>query len=233
MAHSLLAHSLFVDGAAPPSSVHGTYEGASAQPAVRPGVTTDATLGHIAGIFGYIAFFLMAATVIWGLLLITRLPERHIRRQTLYGGHMTLAILALAASVMHAQVHFFRHDAYYTEAKIWLPWGGAKADVVPGIIGLELVVAVAISIWLQHRVGYRRWHRFHWFAYPGFILIAVHSVVASREKHFDIIYVTMAAALIVPAVLLALRVLSPAARQDEPDPWFDVVEAFEDGIYRR
>lgn len=175
----------------------------------------------------------MAATVVWGLFLITRLPERHIRRQTLYGAHMTLAILSLAASVVHAQVHFFRHDAYYTEAKIWVPWAGAKGDVVPGIIGLEIVVLVALSIWFQRRAGYRRWSRFHWLAYPGFILIAIHSVVASREHHFGIIYAAMAAALFVPAALLLLRVLSPAGRQEDSDPWFDVVEAFEDGIYRR
>ncbi len=62
---------------------------------------------------------------------------------------------------------------------------------------------------------------------------AEHSVWASREKHFDIIYVLMAAVIFVPVALLVLRVLSPAARQDEPDQWFDVVEAFEDGIYRR
>ncbi|MBL7494483.1 ferric reductase-like transmembrane domain-containing protein [Frankia sp. AgB1.9] len=211
----------------------GTIIRTAAGPAVRPGVTTDATLGHIAGILGYTAFFLMAATVIWGLLLITRLPERHIRRQTLYGAHMTLAILALAASVVHAQVHFFRHDAYYTESRIWLPWGGAKGDVIPGILGLEIVVLVALSIWFQHRAGYRRWHRFHWLSYPGFLLIAVHSVWASREQHFGIIYAAMAAALLVPAALLLLRVLAPAGRQDESDTWFDVVEAFEDGIYRR
>jgi DMSO/TMAO reductase YedYZ heme-binding membrane subunit len=175
----------------------------------------------------------MAATVIWGLFLITRLPERHIRRQTLYGGHMLLAILALAAGVVHAQVHYFRHDAYYTESKIWLPWGGAKADVLPGIVGLEILLAVAFSIWFQRRVGYRRWARFHWLAYPGFVLIAIHSAWASREQHFDIIWVAMTAAFFVPLALFALRVLSPARLRNEPDPWFDVVEASEHGIYRR
>ncbi|OHV37093.1 iron reductase [Pseudofrankia sp. EUN1h] len=216
-----------------PHSVRTITVHPAASPAVRPGVTTDATLGHIAGIFGYTAFFFMAATVIWGLFLITRLPERHIRRQTLYGGHMMLALLALAASVVHAQVHYFRHDAYYTESKIWLVWGGAKADVLPGILGLEILLLVALSIWFQRRVGYRRWHRFHWFAYPGFVLITVHSAWASREQHFSIIWAAMAAAMFVPLALFVLRALSPAGRRDEPDPWFDVVEAFEDGIYRR
>jgi DMSO/TMAO reductase YedYZ heme-binding membrane subunit len=229
-----LVHSLIARDAAAAYGAHATITiRILAKPAVRPGVTTDATLGHIAGILGYGAFFLMSATVVWGLFLITRLPERHIRRQTLYGAHMTLAILALAASVVHAQVHFFRHDAYYTESRIWLPWGGAKADVLPGIVGLEILFLVALSIWFQRRLGYRRWHRFHWFAYPGFVLIAIHSTWASREQHFSIIWAAMAAFLFVPTALFALRVLAPAGRQEDGDPWFDVVEAFEDGIYRR
>jgi len=228
-----LPRAMFLPVVAPPHSEPGLTLYSAASPVVRPGVTTDATLGHIAGIFGYLAFFFMSATVIWGLFLITRLPERHIRRQTLYGGHMVLAILALAASVMHAQVHYFRHDAYYPESRIWFVWGGAKADVLPGILGLEILVAVALSIWFQRRVGYRRWHRFHWFAYPGFVLIAIHSAWASREQHFSIIWVGIVAALFVPLALFVLRVLSPAGHRAEPDPWFDVVEAFEDGIYRR
>ncbi|MCM3882571.1 ferric reductase-like transmembrane domain-containing protein [Frankia sp. R82] len=203
-------------------------------PARRPGVTTDATLGHIAGIVGYTAFFLMTATVIWGVLLATRALDRHVRRPTLYGGHMTLAILALAASVVHAQVHFFRHDAYYDETKIWLPWlGGAKWAVAVGILGLDLVIAVAVSIWFQHRVSYRRWHRFHWLAYPGFILIAVHSTVASRETSFGVIWAAMAAVLFIALALGAMRVLSPAVRREGYDPWFDLAEEFENGIHRR
>ncbi|WP_225438492.1 ferric reductase-like transmembrane domain-containing protein [Candidatus Frankia nodulisporulans] len=203
-------------------------------PPQRPGVTTDATLGHIAGIIGYAAFFFMTATVVWGILLATRVLDRHVRRPTLYGGHMTLAILALAASVAHAQVHFFRHDAYYDEARIWIPWlGGATWAVAVGILGLELVIAVAVSIWFQHRISYRRWHRFHWFAYPGFILIAVHSTVASRETSFSIIWAAMATVLFAALLAGAMRVLSPAIRREAEDPWFDLVEEFENGIHRR
>lgn len=208
--------------------------GAVADPAVRPGVTTDATLGHIAGILGYTAFFLTVATVVWGLLLATRLLERHIRRQTLYGGHMTLAILALAASVVHAQVHFFRHDAYYDMSKIWLPWiGGATSTVSFGTLGLEVILAVAVSLWFQRRMTYRRWHRFHWFAYAGFLLASLHSVLASRETSFGIIGAAMAAVLFVALALTVMRVFSPVVHKDDSDRWFDLVEEFRDGIHLR
>lgn len=147
---------------------------------------------------------------------------------------MTLAILALAASVVHAQVHFFRHDTYYDLSKTWLPWlGGATSTVSAGILGLEIIVAVAVSLWFQRRLGYRRWHRFHWLAYPGFLLVTVHSVVASRETSFGIIWAAMAAVLCVAVALIAMRALAPAVRKDNSDRWFDLVEEFRDGIHLR
>lgn len=206
----------------------------TAKPKIRPGVTTDATLSHVSGILGYAAFFLLAAVAIWGMLMSTHLLDRQVRRQTLYGGHMMLTVLALASAVMHAQVQFFRHDVYFTEAKIWLPWiGGAPTSISMGILGAELVVAVAASIWFQHRMNYRRWARFHWLSYPGFILIAAHVGVSTREQHFSILVAAMAAILFVALILAIMRLLSPVMKQDQPDQWFDVVEEFENGIYRR
>jgi DMSO/TMAO reductase YedYZ heme-binding membrane subunit len=207
---------------------------AAGEPLVRPGRTTDATLGHMAGILGYAAFFFMAAAVVWGVLLVSRMMERHIRRSTVYGGHMLLSILALTASLLHAFVHYFRHDAFFDLKKLFVPWfGGADTVVSIGIVGLELLFVVAFSIWLQRRLSYRRWHRLHWCAYPGFVLIALHSVLASREQHFSIIWVAIAAALFVVGAVAVLRVYAPAARADAPDIWFDVPEEYRDGTYLR
>ena len=204
-----------------------------ANPAVRPGRTSDATLAHMAGILGYAAFFFMAATVMWGVLLATRMVERHVRRETLYGGHMVLAILALTTSVLHACVHLFRHDAYFNLEKIAVPWfGGADTIVSLGILGLEVVIAVGISIWFQHRISYRRWHRFHWWAYGGFALITAHTMLASREKHFSVIWAALGAATFVVVVLGAMRALSPAAT-DQSDQWFDLIEDNRDGTFSR
>ncbi|MGF7235544.1 MAG: ferric reductase-like transmembrane domain-containing protein [Frankia sp.] len=188
----------------------------------------------MAGILGYTAFYLMVATVLWGVLLATRLLDRRVRRQTLYGGHMVLAILALVTSVLHACVHLFRHDAYFDLKKITIPWlGGADTIVSVGILGLEIVICVAISVWLQRRISYRRWHRFHWWAYGGFALIAVHTVLASREKHFSLIIATIAASIAIAAALATIRVVASVARPDDSDYWFDVVEDARDESYFR
>ena len=140
-------------------ATHGTLATGrpAPDPAVRPGVTTDATLGHIAGIFGYTAFFLD-------------------------GGHRHLGAAAhhAAAGAAHPSADAVRrpHDVGDPGARRLrgaragaLPArrglhrgagsgrpGGAKADVRPGSIGPGDPGSVALSIWFQRRVGYRLAH---------------------------------------------------------------------------
>jgi DMSO/TMAO reductase YedYZ heme-binding membrane subunit len=206
-----------------------------ADPAVRPGKTGDYTLIHIAGIMGYTAFFSMAATVIWGVVLGSRILDHHVHRATLYGAHMMLAILAITTSIIHAMLHIFRHDAFFDVKKVVIPWlGGADTVVSTGILGLEIVVVVAFSIWMQRRISYRRWHRLHWWAYPGFLLIAFHSALASKEQHFGIIWATFALMMLAIIALAANRMLAPAMpQQADSESWFDLVEDYRDRTYLR
>jgi DMSO/TMAO reductase YedYZ heme-binding membrane subunit len=213
-------------GSVPMTALYFATAAPGARTATR--VTSDATLRHMAGILGYTAFFLMSATLCWGMLLGSRIGAHQIRRATLYGGHMTLAILALTTSILHAMVHLFRADQHYDWEKISVPiLGGAMPLVTYGIIGLEIVILVAISIWFQRRMSYRRWHRTHWLAYPGFALIALHTIVASKEKTFSLLVALLAGALFAVGVLFLLRLFTPA-RESGQDRWFDVVEEYHD-----
>ncbi|WP_239394274.1 ferric reductase-like transmembrane domain-containing protein [Frankia sp. CiP3] len=59
--------------------------------------------------------------------------------------------------------------------------GGGEPEVALGIVGLELGLAIAASIWLQRRLGYRRWHVLHYLAYVAFALSLAHVIATSRE----------------------------------------------------
>ncbi|WP_434614852.1 hypothetical protein [Arthrobacter sp. A5] len=58
---------------------------------------------------------------------------------------------------------------------------GGDTSVGLGIIGLDLGLAVAASIVLQRRLGYRRWHLVHYLAYGSFALSLIHTFTASAE----------------------------------------------------
>lgn len=49
----------------------------------------------------------MVATVAWGMLTTTHLARRGIRRETLYGGHMTMSIMTLSFITIHIAANVF------------------------------------------------------------------------------------------------------------------------------
>lgn len=142
----------------------------------------DQGVRHIATLAGYFSYGLMALAVCFGVLTTTGWAKRSVKRQTLYGGHMMLAVICLAFSCIHALAYVFQTSVHFSYVNMAVPFvAGGQADVAWGIIGLELGLAVAVSIWVQKWLGYRRWHIVHYLAYGAFGLSLLHTVTASAE----------------------------------------------------
>ncbi|WP_052711216.1 ferric reductase-like transmembrane domain-containing protein [Pseudofrankia sp. DC12] len=142
----------------------------------------DAGVRHIATLAGYLSYGLMALTVCFGILTTTGWARRGVRRATLYGGHMTLALVTLTFGCLHAVAYVFQTGEHFSYLNAVVPLaGGGEPEVALGIVGLELGLAVAASIWLQRRLGYRRWHVLHYLAYLAFALSLAHVIATSRE----------------------------------------------------
>ena len=45
-----------------------------------------------------------------------------------------------------------------------------------GALGLDLLLAVAVTSWLRHRVGFRVWRFLHWSAYASWLVVLVHAL---------------------------------------------------------
>lgn len=199
--------------AAAPSGA-ATAQGPAAQDDVTGGSTpketaADRPVRRAAALAGYVAYGLIALTVLWGILTSTGLARRSIRRRALYSGHMCLAVTTLAFSAMHAVAYMFQTGEQFGVLKVFVPFAqGGELEVAFGIVGLELMAAVAASIWIQRRLNYRRWHIVHYFAYPAYVLALLHTVTTSPEaRSFDLLAVAVAATVLVLIAFFTLRAL--------------------------
>ncbi len=178
--------------------------------AVEGGFTPyDSGVRHIATLAGYLSYGLMAMTVCFGILTTTGWARRGIRRQTMLGGHMLLAVLSLTVGLLHGVVYAFQTTVHFTFTMVFIPFvQNGEFEVGLGIIGLELGLAVAISIWLQRALGYRRWHLIHYLAYPAFALSLAHTIAVSPEVRslggIGLIVFAAAAAVLLLGVLRTL-----------------------------
>jgi DMSO/TMAO reductase YedYZ heme-binding membrane subunit len=132
---------------------------------------------------GIVAWALLAASVVWGLLLSTRLRPGGVAPNWLLDLHRFLGGLAVifvgvhvAAIILDSYVTFGLVDVLVPFAASWHPVG-----VAWGIVSMYLLLAIEITSltrrWLPNRV----WRQIHYLSLPLFALATVHFVAAGTD----------------------------------------------------
>jgi DMSO/TMAO reductase YedYZ heme-binding membrane subunit len=196
--------------------VIGTVLVASSKPAHAAIVATATTtsdpglvaLHRTAATAGFLAYALMVGTVCWGILTTTHIARRGIRRQTLYGGHMTMAIMTMSFIAIHIAGNLFNPTNSLHALNAVVPFfPGSSLGVTFGVVSGELSMAIIVSVWLQQRLGYRTWHVIHRLAYPAYCLALGHTIVSGSDVHQQLIVVGLAASCLSVVALFVLRAM--------------------------
>ncbi|MBY8881792.1 ferric reductase-like transmembrane domain-containing protein [Actinacidiphila acidipaludis] len=156
----------------------------------------DTGVHRIARLAALVAYALMVATMVLGVMLRLRFLQRSVNRATFYGAHMTLALSAMIFGGIHGLTFVYQPVWRIGWPQLAVPFlgGTQRVPVGLGIVGTELAVAVACAVWLQRRLGYHRWLRVHQFAYVSFALVWLHVFLVHPEpRHPDLVAVGVAA----------------------------------------
>src|SRR5882757_1571072 len=159
-------------------------------------VPYDMGVHKLARVAAIIAYVLMVATVVLGVVLRLRFMQRAVNRATFYGAHMTLALSALIFGGIHGLTFLYQPVWQIGAKELIVPFSGGvqRIPVGFGILGTEVAIAVACAVWLQRRLGYHRWLRVHQFAYVAFVLIWLHVFLVHPEpRHVNLVSIGIAA----------------------------------------
>ncbi len=181
----------------------------------------DQGVRHVATLAGYLSYGLMAVAVCFGILTTTGWARRSVTRQSLLSGHMVLAVMALTFGTLHGVAYALQTGQRFSYLMVVVPFAqGGEIEVALGIVGLELGIAVAVSIWVQRRLGYHRWHLIHYLAYVAFALALAHTIATSPEVRslggVGIIVAAAAAACVLMTVLRMLPATTAVAGRITP-----------------
>jgi DMSO/TMAO reductase YedYZ heme-binding membrane subunit len=148
----------------------------------------------------------MVGTLAWGMLTTTGIARRSVRRQTLYGGHMTMSIMSLSFILIHIIANVLNPRGTVSTYAAVIPLVGAQPlGVCLGVVSTELLIAVAISVWFQRLVSYRRWHAFHRLAYPAYGLALLHTFISGSDVRNALIATGLVASLLALLALFVFR----------------------------
>ncbi len=180
---------------------------------------TEKLAWYVSRASGLIAWLLVAASIVWGITLSSRLLRRRGIPAWLLDLHRYLGLLAVTFTVVHLlglvadnYVYFGWKELFVPMASDWQP--GATAW---GIVAFYLLMAVQITSWLMRKMPRRIWHGVHLTAYPLFVLGTVHGFQAGADRSNKL--VQWSALLVIELVfgLTVFRALTYAPRKHKAD----------------
>ncbi len=159
---------------------------------------------------GIVALALSAASVVWGLLLSTKIAGSKPRPAWLLDLHKFLGALSVVFTAIHvvalmldSYVSFGLREALIPMASAWKP--GAVAW---GVVTMYLLLAVQGSSMLMKRMSRRMWRIVHMLSYGVFVSGMVHGFQAGTDAGHPVYVGASIAAIIMTVFLTAYRVFS-------------------------
>jgi methionine sulfoxide reductase heme-binding subunit len=174
---------------------------------------------YLARASGIVAWLLLTAAVIWGILLSTG-AFRELRRPAWlldlhrWLGGLTLSFIAihLAALVADSYVHFGLTDLAIPFASDWKP-----AAVALGVVATWVLVAVELTSFAVKRMPRRVWRIVHLTSYAAFWLTSIHAALAGTDRTERLYQLTAVASIVAVVWSLSYRiVVRRSARRPSP-----------------
>jgi sulfoxide reductase heme-binding subunit YedZ len=133
---------------------------------------------------GFLAFFAIAGSVIYGLLLSTKLLDAIAHRPVSFALHKDLALAGLALSGLHGLLLLGDHTYAFTPIAIATPFASpyAPAAVATGQLAFYLVAIVTGSFYVRRQIGQRAWRLIHYLTFLGFAGVTAHGIASGSDS---------------------------------------------------
>jgi sulfoxide reductase heme-binding subunit YedZ len=169
--------------------VVGAVLGATVSEAVRLVGTAAATAPgrlawYAARVTGFLAYFAVAGSVVYGLLLSTKLLDAIAHRPVSFALHKDLALVGVALSGLHGLVLLGDQTYPFTPAAILIPFASPYAPTAVGLgqIAFYLVALVTASFYVRRQIGQRTWRLIHYLTFLAFVGAAAHGIAAGSDS---------------------------------------------------
>ncbi|MGH3867669.1 MAG: 2Fe-2S iron-sulfur cluster-binding protein [Pseudonocardiaceae bacterium] len=164
---------------------------------------------YVARASGLIAWVVLGASVVGGLLLATRLIRGGPRAWT-QRLHEFLGALAVVFTAMHLVSVFASDQLRIGLRELLVPFARPSNPVAQGcgVLAFYLLTAVALTSWARALLPWRWWRRLHLLAFPLFGLVCAHAVLAGSDINHPILRWASLVVGVGILFLLALRLLT-------------------------
>lgn len=164
---------------------------------------------------GIVALVALVASMVWGILLSTRLFRPHDRPAWLLEMHSYLGVLALLGTGLHLAGLALDGYVHFGVTELFVPGASPYRPVAVGIgvVTMYLMLVVQVSAALRRRLPKRVWRGVHYASYPMIWGGLLHAGMAGTDT-INRLYQGLALSLVAVVVgAVTIRILTPARRR--------------------
>ena len=127
---------------------------------------------------GFVAYLLLFASVVMGLLMTAGFIQRIVARNRLYDLHRFVSLLTLGVTVFHVLIVLPDDYIGFSVRELLLPFASPYEPffMALGVFSLYLMAIAIGSFYLRPLVPYSRWRALHYTTFGVFILAFAHGI---------------------------------------------------------
>jgi len=167
---------------------------------------------------GAVSLLLLSATVVLGIVDVTRWRTRSLPRFVIDALHRNVALLAVAFVGVHVFTTLIDRFVSIGAVDAVVPFAGSYKPLWLGLgaIGFDLLLALIATGMLRHRIGYRAWRVTHWLAYACWPVAMLHAVGMGTDASQPWMLGLMLACGGAVAVAVVTRLATSGATAEQP-----------------
>ena len=155
--------------------------------------------------FGLITLLLLTASTVLGITQVVRFASSSAPRFVVAGLHKNISLLAIVFLSVHIATAVADPYAPIGVVDAFVPFVGRYRPIWLGLgaLATDLLIALAFSSLVRHRIGYKAWRAIHWGAYACWPFAIVHGLGTGSDARIGWVQ-----ALYVGCVLAVLAALA-------------------------
>ncbi len=167
---------------------------------------------YVARAAGLVAWCMCSVSVIWGLLVSSRLVRRRGAPAWLLDLHRYLGTLAMVFTAIHLAGLWFDDYVTFNLRQLFVPLADTYRPVAVawGVVAFYLLVAIQLSSWFMRRLPRRVWHAIHLTSIPLTVLATLHGFTAGADRSNLIV---ISVALVMGSIIVFLTGSRVAAKR--------------------
>jgi predicted ferric reductase len=159
-------------------------------------------------LFAFLSYLAVSLSVVFGLLLSTKLLDVIAHRPVNFTLHQDLAAFGLGMAGIHGALLGLDATMPFSVAQMLVPGAAPYAPLAVGVgqVAFYLMALVTVSFYVRRRIGQRAWRALHYLTFLAFAGATAHGITAGTDSGRAWAQWIYLGAMVAVAFLLAYRV---------------------------